>query len=188
MISVVTARYARALADVVAAETSQAGHSPIDPTQIVAQLREIDAVIQGSAELRHALASPAVASSRKRAVLARLIEPMQCPPVIRNFLFVISDHRRITALTSIIEALDALIDERLGFLRADVSSARAMTEAQQAAMQVQLSRLAGKKAKLRFTTDPELVAGVVARVGSTVYDGSVRGQLERLRVKLGSAV
>lgn len=107
---------------------------------------------------------------------------------VRNFLFVVIDHRRITALKSIIEAFEGLIDERLGFLRADVASARAMTDAQQAAMQVQLSRLAGKDVKLRFSTDPGLVAGVVARVGSTVYDGSVRGQLERLRVRLGSAV
>ena len=183
MISVVTARYARALADVVATETS-----PVDPAQVVAQLREIEGIMAGSAELRHALASPAVQPSRKRAVMAKLIEPINCSPHVRNFLSVIIDHGRITALPSIIEAFEALIDERLGFLRADVASAQALTAAQEAAMEVQLSRLAGKKAKLRFTTDPALVAGVVARVGSTVYDGSVRGQLERLRVKLGSAV
>jgi F-type H+-transporting ATPase subunit delta len=182
MISVVTARYARALADVVAT------HATVDPAKVAAQLREVEAVIEGSSELKHALASPAVAPSRKRALLARLIAPMQCAPEVRNFLFVISDHRRITALKSIIEAFEVLIDQRLGFVRADVESAHALSAAQQAAMEVQLSRLAGKKAKLRFTTDPALVAGVVARVGSTVYDGSVRGQLERLRVKLGSVV
>ena len=71
-------------------------------------------------------------------------------------------------------------------MQADVSSARDLTAAQQASLEVQLSRLAGKKAKLRFKTDPALIAGVVARVGSVVYDGSVRGQLDRLRVKLGS--
>jgi F-type H+-transporting ATPase subunit delta len=181
MISVVTARYARALADVVAADKA-------DPALVVAQLREVEAILEGSAELKHALASPAVAPSRKRAVLARLIEPMKCSPQVRNFLFVISDHRRITALKSIIEAFEVLIDERLGFVRADVTSAQPLTGAQQAAMEARLSRLAGKKARLRFTTDPALVGGVMARVGSTVYDGSVRGQLERLRVKLGSAV
>jgi F-type H+-transporting ATPase subunit delta len=183
MISVVTSRYARALADVVAA-----GQSPADPARIIAQLREIDGIVDGSPELRNALASPAVAPSRKRAVLARLIEPLHCSVQVRNFLFVIIDHRRITSLKSIIEAFEKIVDERLGFLRADVASAQALSAEQQARMEVQLSRLAGKKAKLRFTTDPALVAGVVARVGSTVYDGSVRGQLERLRVKLGSAV
>ena len=183
MISVVTARYARALADVVAAETS-----PADPAQIIGQLREIDELVQGSSELRNALASPAVAPSKKRAVMARLIAPMEVSLHVRNFLFVVIDHRRITQLKSIIEAFEVIIDERLGFLRADVASAQPLTAAQQAAMETEVSRLAGKKAKLRFTTDPALVAGVVARVGSTVYDGSVRGQLDRLRVKLGSAV
>ena len=77
-----------------------------------------------------------------------------------------------------------LIDRRLGFVQADVSSARELTAGQSAALESQLSRLAAKKVKLRFTTDPGLVAGVVARVGSTVYDGSVRGQFERLRIKL----
>jgi len=181
MISVVTARYARALADVVE-------ESGLDPVQIAAQLREIDALVQGSPELRNALASPAVTPTRKRAVMGKLIVPMQCSLQVRNFVFVVIDHRRIMELQSIIEAFEAIIDERLGFLRADVASASALTPAQQAALETQLSRLAGKKAKLRFTTDAALVGGVVARVGSTVYDGSVRGQLERLRVKLGSAV
>ena len=75
----------------------------------------------------------------------------------------------------------------MGCVRADVSSARELTESQRASLEVQLSRLAGKQVKLKFMTDPALVAGVVARVGSTVYDGSVRGQLERLRTKLGSS-
>ncbi len=184
MISVVTARYAKALADVVAASTT-------DPAQIVSQLRMVEAIIDSSGELRNALASPAVAPSRKRAVISRLIaatpELSGMSKQVHNFLFVVLDHRRITDLKSIIEAFEILIDERLGFVRADVASPHTLTAAQQGALEVQLSRLAGKKAKLRFATDPALVAGVVARVGSTVYDGSVRGQLERLRLKLGSA-
>jgi F-type H+-transporting ATPase subunit delta len=89
-------------------------------------------------------------------------------------------------LKSIVEAFENLADERSGFVRADVSSAHDMTEVQRAALEAQLSRLAGKKAKLRYSTNPALVGGVVAKVGSTVYDGSVRGQLERLRIKLVS--
>jgi F-type H+-transporting ATPase subunit delta len=69
-------------------------------------------------------------------------------------------------------------------VRADVSSAHALTEQQKAALEIQLTQIAGKKAKLKFQTDPALVAGVVARVGSKVYDGSIRGQLERLRATL----
>jgi F-type H+-transporting ATPase subunit delta len=118
--------------------------------------------------------------------MARLLEPMNVSAQVRNFLFVVIDHRRVHELKSIIEAFENLADQRLGFVRADVASATEMPEAQRKLLEIQLSRLAGKKTRLRYTTDPALVAGVVAKVGSTVYDGSVRGQLERLRVKLGS--
>jgi F-type H+-transporting ATPase subunit delta len=105
---------------------------------------------------------------------------------VRNFLYVVIDHRRIHEFASIIEAFEALADERMGLVRADVTTATELNETQRAALGTQLSRLAGKQAKLRFTIDPAVMAGVVARVGSTVYDGSVRGQLQRLRIKLGS--
>jgi F-type H+-transporting ATPase subunit delta len=177
MLSVAATRYARALADVLAAS---------DPAQVLAQLRGIEEIIRSSQELRNALATPAVSPSRKRAVMARLIEPLRVYAQVRNFLYVVIDHRRIHDFASIIEAFEALADERMGLVRADVTSARELTEAQRSSLIIQLSRLAGKQAKPRFTTDPAVMAGVVARVGSTVYDGSVRGQLERLRVKLGS--
>ena len=185
MISVVAARYAKALGDVVTARGAQ-----VDTAAIMAQLRAVDRLIESSSELRNALASPAVAPSRKRAVLSRLMDTRpelgNVLPQVRNFLFVVIDHRRIMELKAIMEAFEALIDQRLGFVQADVSSARDLTAGQRASLEAQLSRLAGKKAKLRFSTDPALIAGVVARVGSVVYDGSVRGQLDRLRVKLGS--
>ena len=177
MISVVAARYAKALADVV---------GPADPEKIVAQLRALESMIEGSSELKNALASPAVPPARKRAVIARLAEPLGLTAQVRNFLYVVIDHRRVHELKAMIESFEDLADQRLGYVRADVASAQELTPPQQAALEAQLSRLAGKKAKLRFTTDPALMAGVVAKVGSTVYDGSVRGQLERLRVKLGS--
>jgi F-type H+-transporting ATPase subunit delta len=177
MLSAVATRYARALADVLAAS---------DAARVLAQLRGIEEIIQSSQELRNALATPAIPPSRKRAVMARLIEPLRVPVQVRNFLFVVIDHRRVHDFASIIEAFEALADQRLGLVRADVTSAHELTEAQRSSLTIELSRLAGKQAKPRFTTDPAVMAGVVARVGSTVYDGSVRGQLERLRVKLGS--
>jgi F-type H+-transporting ATPase subunit delta len=177
MLSAVATRYARALADVLAAS---------DPAPVLAQLREIEEIIRSSQDLRNALATPAIPPSRKRAVMARLIEPLRVPVQVRNFLFVVIDHRRVHDFASIIEAFEALADQRLGLVRADVTSAHELTEAQRSSLTIQLSRLAGKQAKPRFATDPAVMAGVVARVGSTVYDGSVRGQLERLRTKLGS--
>jgi F-type H+-transporting ATPase subunit delta len=181
MLSVVAKRYARALGDVVALPGSGA-----DAAKALAELRAVEQIVSGSPDLRNALLSPAVAPSRKRAVIARLTEPMGVTKAVRNFLFVVIDHRRVHEFSSIVDAFEALLDERLGYVRADVASAHELTQPQRAGLEAQLSRLAGKQAKVRFTTDPALVAGVVARVGSTVYDGSVRGQLERLRSTLGS--
>ena len=186
MISVVAARYAAALADVVTAGVHASSTAQADPAEITAQLRTVDDLIASSNELKNALASPAVTPSRKRAVIARLLAPMNVSEQVRNFLFVVIDHRRVHELKSIIEAFENLADQRLGFIRADVASATEMPEAQRKTLEAQLSRLAGKKTRLRYTIDPALLAGVVAKVGSTVYDGSVRGQLERLRLKLGS--
>jgi F-type H+-transporting ATPase subunit delta len=186
MLSVVAVRYAKALADVVTAP-----NSGLDAAQVLSQLQQVQALIQSSADLRNALASPAVAPARKRAVMARLLEQLGEAPTgvakqVRNFLFVIIDHRRVQEFASIIDAYEHLIDDRLGFVRADVTSAHELNDTQRAALQAQLTRLAGREAKPRFVTDPALLGGVVAKVGSTVYDGSVRGQLERLRTKLAS--
>ncbi len=176
MLSAVSTRYARALVDVV----TEPG-SGIEPQMAMDQLRQVAAMVASSDDLRGALLSPAVSPSRKRAVIAKLVN---VHVKIRNFLYVVIDHRRVHEIPSIVEAFEVLLDEHLGFVRADVSSARPLSEEQKSALEVQLTRMAGKKAKLKFQTDPALVAGVVARVGSKVYDGSVRGQLERLRATL----
>jgi F-type H+-transporting ATPase subunit delta len=182
MLSVVATRYAKALVDVVAAPGSK-----VDPSAALAQLRSIEEVFAGSVDLRNALLSPAVSPSRKRAVVANILAPLALHKQVLNFLFVVIDHRRVHEFSSITEAFEALLDERLGYVRADVTTARQLTPEQTAILETEISRVAGKKAKLKFSTDPALVAGVVARIGSTVYDGSVRGQLDRLRTKLARA-
>jgi len=179
MLSAVSTRYAKALLDVVTEPGSN-----IDPQMAMDQMRLLAGMISTSPELTHALLSPAVSPSRKRAVVLKLTGPLNIHVKMRNFLYVVIDHRRVHEIPSIVEAFEVLLDEHLGFVRADVASANALNEQQKAALEVQLSRIAGKKAKLNFKTDPALVAGVVARVGSKVYDGSVRGQLERLRATL----
>lgn len=176
MLSAISTRYAKALVDVVTEPGSN-----IDPQMAMDQLRQVAAMVSASDDLRNALLSPAVSPSRKRAVIAKLVN---VHVKIRNFLYVVIDHRRVHEIPSMVEAFEVLLDEYLGFVRADVSSAKPLSDPQRAALEVQLSRMAGKKAKLNFQTDPGLVAGVVARVGSKVYDGSVRGQLERLRATL----
>lgn len=182
MISALGRRYAKALVDVITAPGSS-----LDPNQALTQLRAADALIQSSQPLHNALLSPAVSPSRKRAVIAKLLGPMAIAPAVRNFVFVVIDHRRVHEFSSIVEAFDRLIDERLGFVRGDVSSAFALTDTQRASLESQLSRLSGKKAKLEYAVDPTLIGGVIARVGAKVYDGSVRGQLEKLRGKLAAS-
>jgi F-type H+-transporting ATPase subunit delta len=174
-LSAVATRYAKALADVVTA-----GASPLRPEAAVAELRAFDAALQSSAELQNALMSPAVAASRKRAVVGRIADILHLSPISRNFLYVLIDRRRIASLAAIIHSLEVIVDERLGFARAEVAAAGELTEAQRNALNTELERLTGKRLRMRFAVDESLIGGVVARIGSTVYDGSVRGQLASL--------
>ncbi len=120
-------------------------------------------------------------------MIGLLTEPQALPRYLRYFLFVVIDHRRLAEFPSILDAFEELLDEQLGAVRADVHSAVELSDSQQKSLGAQLSRLTGKRARLRFALEPALVGGVVARVGSVVYDGSVRGQLENLRQKLAAA-
>jgi len=157
----------------------------LKPEDAVAQLRAVDAIIQGSPELRNALLTPAIQNSRKRAVMAKLLEQAGGgSPLIRNFTYVLIDHRRITMMGEIREAFELEIDQRLGFARAEVTSATALDHRVSANLETELSRLTGKRMRLRFDVDPALLGGVMARIGSTVYDGSVRGELLQLGRKL----
>jgi F-type H+-transporting ATPase subunit delta len=177
MLSVVGTRYAKALLDVTMSQ---------DPQKILGELYAVRDLVSASESLHTALLSPAVSPARKRAVMARLVAPMNVSKTVQNFLFVVIDHRRVTDLPAIVEAYEVLLDERLGFVRADVASAHALNDSQKANLEAELSRISGKKAKVAFATDSALIGGVVARVGGKVYDGSVRGQLERLRLKLAA--
>lgn len=181
MVSVVASRYARALVDILF--SPGAALTPADAT---GQLREVEAMLAGSHDLHILLLSPAVAPSKKRAVVGRLATPLGLATVVRNFLFVLIDHRRVGILSQIREAVEDIVDERMGLVRADVASAGELTAAQQVMLESELSRRTGKRVRLEFRVDPSLVGGVVARIGSTVYDGSVRGALNTLRKNLAS--
>jgi F-type H+-transporting ATPase subunit delta len=180
MISVVGMRYAKALIEVIATDQKR------DPKMALEELRAVSAMITESQPLHIALLSPAVSPTRKRAVMAKLMLPIGVSESVRNFVFVVIDHRRVSEFPSIIEAFDRLLDERLGFARGSVQSATELSAAQKTALEAEMSRLSGKIAKLDYAIDPALIGGVVARIGATVYDGSVKGQLEKLRLKLAA--
>jgi F-type H+-transporting ATPase subunit delta len=177
--SALASRYAGALVDVATGPKSVAG-----PNQLLLELRGFEEVLAGSAELRAALTSPSVPPARKRAVVGAIGAKLGVSRVARNFLFVLTDHRRIAMLTEVLEAFDLLSDERLGFTRAEISSARDLEPRQRDTVWHELERLTGKKVRMRFAVDSHLLGGLVARIGSTVYDGSVRGQLQALGKRL----
>ena len=172
-------RYASALVDVVV--SSRAG---IDPATALHQLRAFDAAIKASADLRTILASPAVSIARKRLVIGRIADALQVERIIRNFLLVLNDHRRATALSDVIESFEILLDERMGFTRAEIVSAFELSEQQRDRLSAELATLAGTAVRMRFAVDPDLIGGVTARLASKVYDGSVRGRLETMRQRL----
>jgi F-type H+-transporting ATPase subunit delta len=177
--SAIVDRYASALADVVTSPKST-----VSPADALQQLRSFDAISRESYELRTALESPAVSHSRKRAVISRFVELLGLSQTVRNFLFVLSDKRRLSALHEIVDSFDVQLDERLGFIRADVSAAAELTQSQLDVLTQKLAAISGKQIRMRFHVDPALIGGVVARMGATVYDGSVRGRLDSLSKKL----
>jgi F-type H+-transporting ATPase subunit delta len=177
--SAVVNRYANALVDVVVSPSAG-----IDPARAVEQLQTFNAVIQASADLRIVLASPSVAIARKRLVIRRIAEALGLERIIRNFLLVLTDHRRAGALAEVIDAFDLLLDERLGFLRAQVVSAYELTSQQRELLEAELAKLASSRVRMRFAVDPDLIGGATARLGSKVYDGSVRGRLANMRQRL----
>jgi F-type H+-transporting ATPase subunit delta len=140
--------------------------------------------LDSSAALRGVLVSPAVPTKRKRTVVMRLLPSEGVPELVRNFLFVVIDHRRVTLLGQILEAFEAVVDERRGVVKASVSSARPLEEKERFVLAGVLERLAGQKVRCEFATDPCLVGGAAAKIGSRVYDGSVRGELSALRRRL----
>jgi F-type H+-transporting ATPase subunit delta len=180
-LSAVATRYANALADVVTARGSS-----LAPDAALAELRAFESAMRESPELTAALATPAIPASRKKAVVGRIVDILKLPTVMRNFLFVLIDHRRMGSLGEIVHAFQAALDERTGILPAEIASAVEMNEAERAALAAELEKLTGKRIRMTFALDQSLIGGAVAKVGSVLYDGSVRGSLESLQRRLSA--
>lgn len=174
--------YARALVDAVFADSS--GLSPQDA---VAQLRSAEALLSGSKELERALVSPAVLKTRKKAVISRLADELGLHRLLRNFLLVIVSHRRSGELKDIRAAFELLVDERLGWVPADIASAKELTTEQKQEIERALGVKLGKFIRAHYQVDPTLLAGVRARVASKEYDATLRGKLESMRQRLASS-
>ena len=179
MATVVANRYARALADLALEDPGK-----VDPQRMVGELRSFEAALQEAGELSGILSNPAVPPVRKRAVVTRLADMMGFSPLVRNLLYVMIDRRRIAALPEIREAFEGMLDERLGLLRAEITSAGELTSQQREALENKLSGVVGKQVRCEYGVDEGLLGGAVVQLASTVYDGSVKGRLEALGNKL----
>lgn len=182
MAAAIATRYAQALVDVV----TGAGPAAVGPEKTKAELEAFAATFKGSLELRNVLLSPAVPPVKKKVIITEIGARLGISPTTRNFLFVLADHRRLELLEEMKAAFEALLDERLGIVRAGVACAQPIDAAQQSQLAAQLGRLTGKQVRLDCQVDPALLGGLVARIGSTIYDGSVRGQLQALERRLAA--
>jgi F-type H+-transporting ATPase subunit delta len=176
----IASRYARALVEVILSDKIDADIARLQVRSIVDAVRESD-------ELRRVWQSPAVLPEQKRAVLDGIIRQIGGIKPIRNFIAVLIDHRRIPMLGDIARQFEAELDAQLGFVEIEISSARTLTPGEKRDLENRVERMTGKKVRARYSSNPELLGGVSVRVGSTIYDGSVRGQLERMRQELSHA-
>ncbi len=171
------ARYARAFADVVTA-------AHLDAASIDKQLSDFLATCDGSPELREFFVNPAISAVQKVAVLDKLNAKIGMQKELRNLLAVLINNDRIGHASDVAEAYRAELQERLGIRQAQVVTARALDEPERAALVTEIGKLAGSRVEASFKLDESILGGTVVRIGSTVYDGSVRGRLERLKEAL----
>lgn len=175
-VQTVARRYASALADVVL-ERGEAN-------EVQEELRSWEQMIQSSPNLQEVLRNPTIALDQKRAVLNRLIALTKPNPATTNFLKVLLQNQRLTELGEINLKLAEIVDERAGMVAATVTTARGVPEQAQQQLHTKLVSVTGKKVRIKFATDPELIGGLVTRIGSTVYDGSVRNHLQLVKEKM----
>jgi F-type H+-transporting ATPase subunit delta len=173
----IASRYARALVEVVLEQK-------LDANAARDQLNSFAEAVRESIELRRVWESPAVPVEQKRAVLDAIVGQIKAFKAIRNFVAVIIDHRRIPMLDDIVRQFAVELDAQLGFVEAEISSARPLSTDEKRELESQVERLTGKKVRAHYSSDPRFLGGVMVRAGSTIYDGSIRGQLEKMKEQL----
>jgi F-type H+-transporting ATPase subunit delta len=175
----VVGAYARAFADVVVG-------SKLDPARLQQELRTVEALLAESDPLRRVLENPSIPGDRKRAVLDAIAQRAGLTRQVRNFIAVLTDHRRLPLFSDMLKQIEQELNDRLGFADAEVSSARPLADAEKKLLEAEIAKLTGKRVRARYQQDASLLGGAVVKVGSTIYDGSVKGQLEKIREQLVS--
>ncbi len=175
-VQTVARRYASALADVVL-ERGEA-------REVQEDMLAWEQILQSSSNLQEVFRNPTIALDKKRAVLNKLIARAKPGPTTTNFLKVLLQNQRLTELGEINRKFAEMLDLRAGMVAAIVTTARTVPETAQQQLHTKLLSLTGKKVRIDFATDPDLIGGLVTRIGSTVYDGSVRNHLQMIKEKM----
>ena len=175
----ITSRYARAFADVVF-------EMKLPPASMLEQLYGMVTVVKSNEVLQRIWENPSVPAEQKRALLDRIVARENVSRPARNFLAVLIDHRRIGELPEIVRQVESELDARQGFAEAEVTSARELSAGEKGALEGKIVAMTGKKVRAHYAVDPRILGGAIVRLGSTIYDGSVKGQLQRMKEQLAA--
>jgi F-type H+-transporting ATPase subunit delta len=151
---------------------------------VQAELSAWAKMITDNGSLLEAFSNPTVAYEQKQNLLNALIARTKVRPTTSNFLRTLLKNQRLSDLPEVNAKLVQILDERSGIVSAEITSARPVSDSARALLEEKLAEMTGKKARLTFATDESLLGGIVTRIGSTLYDGSVSNQLSRLREEL----
>ncbi len=175
----VTNTYARAFAEAVF-------DGRLDSDKILNEAQAVTALVAGNKELRAVWEAPSITAEQKRAVLDAIVVREGISKTVRNFVAVLIDHRRMNFLGPIVKQFEQELNRRLGFAEAEIASAHELNPSDRRTLEIQMEKLTGKKVRARYSRDESLLGGAVVKIGSTIYDGSVKGQLERIKQAISS--
>lgn len=176
--SAIAQRYAAALAD-VAFEHKDADKTRQDLFNFVQAFAE-------SADLRNLASNPSIGAGTKKSVAGKIADKMGTHTEVRNFVFLLIDHARTNIIAEIQQAFEAEMNHRAGIVDALIVSAHELSPPEKSQLTQALERVTGKKVHPQYQLNPQLIGGTTVRIGSTIYDASVREQLNRLRAELES--
>lgn len=175
-VETVARRYATALADVV----TKTGETE----NIKTELRQWEAMMSASPELLNAFRNPAIQQNQKEKVLESLIQKAKPAQTTANFLRVLLRNGRLTEISEINQKFESVLEERSGGVSAKIVSSRPLSDAEKQELKANLEKMTGKRVSPNFEIDNGIIGGVVTTIGSTVYDGSVKTQLQQLKEQL----
>ena len=173
-------RYARAFAEV-----AESAHLNADVAQ--QQMHDFSQTLAASSELREVLENPSIEMAGKLKVLDGIAARIAMLPQVRNFIAVIVEHHRLAELDEILTEYKQVADEHAGATEARITSAHPLNAEDRAQLEEQIAKLSGARVRARYAEDASLLGGAVVEIGSTVYDGSVRAQLQQLKQRLVNA-